>query len=179
MAPKTPRTPQTPSSKVTARVDWKQCASCASTFVLRDSLRHEAVCSIIASQELLLADINHGFVIDKRLCGVLEEKACKDCLQHVQKLQKCHVVLVSPSAMQLCGVEIGSHVEVKSFNKKSSIFVAWPCYHIAPSAIFIEPEGTQFIYPRVNCLQHHFKHSSNSFEAFDYGPAEESLFVCH
>lgn len=146
MAPKTPRTPQTPSTRAAVRVEWKKCVSCASTFVLRDSLRHEAVCPVIASQEFSVADINHGFVLDKRLCGVLDEKGCKDCLQHVHKLQKLHVVLVSPSAMQLCNIVIGSQVEVESFDSRSSTFIAWPCCHIPPSAIFIDPEGILSLY---------------------------------
>lgn len=114
--------------------------SCTATFVLRDSLRHEVVCSAIASHDFTDADVNHGFVCNKRLCGVLEDKACKECLQHVHKLQKSHVVLISPSAMQLCGIVIGSHVEVETFESKSSTFVAWPCCHIPPSSVFIDPE---------------------------------------
>lgn len=145
MAPKTPRTPQTPS-KFGTKVEWKSCASCACTFVLRDSLRHEAVCSVLASQDFSDADVNHGFVFNKRLCAVLEDKTCKECLQNVHKLQKSHVALVSPSAMQLCGIVIGSHVEVETFDSKSSIFVAWPCCHIPPSSIFIDPESMGFFY---------------------------------
>ena len=149
MAPKTPRTPQTPS-KILAKVEWKECASCAATFVLRDSLRHEAVCSAIAGHDFSVTDVNHGFVLNKRLCGVLEEKACKDCLQHVHKLQKIHVVLISPSAMQLCGIVIGSHVEVATFDSKSSTFIAWPCSHISPAAFYIDPDGNFDLFPCKN-----------------------------
>lgn len=145
MAPKTPRTPQTPSSKFNPKVEWKQCASCGSTFVLRDSLRHEAVCSVIANRNFSETDINHGFVLNKCLCGVLEDKGCKDCLHHVQKLHKSHIVLVSPSAMQLCGIVIGSVVEIETFDLKSSTFVAWPCCHIPPSAIYVDPESNVFV----------------------------------
>lgn len=141
MPPKTPRTPQTPSSRLNLKVEWKLCASCGSTFVLRDSLRHEAVCSVIANRNFSGNDINHGFILEKRLCAVLEDKGCKDCLQHVQKLNKCHIALVSPSAMQLCGIVIGSHIEIESFDSKSSTFIAWPCSHLPPSSIYIDLES--------------------------------------
>lgn len=172
MAPKTPRTPQTPS-KFGTKVEWKSCASCASTFVLRDSLRHEAVCSVIASQDFTDADVNHGFVFNKRLCGVIEDKACKECLQHVHMLQKSHVALVSPSAMQLCGIVIGSHIEVETFDSKSSTFVAWPCCHIPPSSIFIDPESILFVY----MYKFHEKGSNfiSSSKGDINGPAKESL----
>ena len=152
MAPKTPRTPQTPS-KATARVEWKQCSACKSTFVLRDSLRHEAVCSAIAANDFSIADVNHGFITNKIFYPVFDDSGCKDCFQLAVKLQRSQLMLVPPSVMQLTGIQIGSHVLVETHDSKLSTFMAWPCSHISPSSVHIDPDGTQFLY----CLIHYLK----------------------
>lgn len=140
MAPKTPRTPQTPS-KTTARVEWKQCSSCKSTYVLRDSLRHEAVCSVIAANDFSIADVNHGFISNKVFYPVFDDNGCKECFQLAVKLQRSQLMLVPPSAMQLAGIQIGSHVLVETHHSKLSIFMAWPCSHISPSSVHIDSDG--------------------------------------
>ena len=142
MAPKTPKTPQS-AGRILTRAEWKTCVSCTATFPTRDSLKHEAVCSAIAAGELTLPEINHGFILHRKLHGIIEESGCKECLQLAGKVQATHVLLVSPSAMQLCGMEIGSHVlaESGSINSKQSTFIAWPCSHIQPAAFVANSEG--------------------------------------
>lgn len=142
MAPKTPKTPQS-AGRVQTRAEWKNCVSCLATFVARDSLKHEVVCSALATGELPLAEINHGFILDRKLNAVFEENGCKDCLQLAAKVQASHVMLISPSAMQLCGIEIGSHIlaETCAPSNIMSTFIAWPCSHIPPSSFVINSEG--------------------------------------
>lgn len=141
MAPKTPRTPQTPSSRTTTKVEWKQCSTCKATFALRDSLRHEAVCSVIATQDFSIADVNHGFVLNKAFYAVFDDNGCKDCLQLAVKLQRPQMMLIPPSIMQLTGIQIGSHVLVETQDCKLSTFTAWPCSHISPSSMYTDPDG--------------------------------------
>ena len=146
MAPKTPRTPRTPQSpsKIIVRVDWKVCGSCNATFTVKDSLRHEAVCPVIASKEFNVKDMNHGFILDKKIHGqISEEPNCIDYSHYAVKVQKSHVALISPSAMQLCGIQIGTHIlfEACDSTNTTSTFLAWPCSHIYSSDVFVDPEG--------------------------------------
>ena len=151
MAPKTPRTPKTPQSpsRIIARVDWKICGSCNATFTVKDSLRHEAVCPAIASRDFNVRDMNHGFILDTKIHAVIcEEPNCTDYSQYAVKVQKSHVALLSPSAMQLCGIQIGSHILFEACDSASTIstFLAWPCSHIFSSEVFVDAEGKQIFW---------------------------------
>ena len=150
MAPKTPRTPQN-AARLQIRAEWKTCAVCSASFAARDALKHEALCSVVASKELVSAnDINHGLVLEKKLYSILEENGCRECLQIAVKVQASHIILISPSAMQLCGVSIGAYVLVES-DAVSSTFIAWPCSHIPPASFVIDSSGIFKINQAVPC----------------------------
>lgn len=145
MAPKTPKTPQN-TARLQARAEWKTCSTCSACFVARDALKHEALCSVVAGGgELSTVEINHGLVLRGKLYGLLsdDQSGCRDCLQLAAKVQASHVILISPSAMQLCEIQIGSYIfaETDMDGNCSSTFLAWPCSHISPSSISINPES--------------------------------------
>ena len=139
MPPRTPKTPSKTPSKVSQIVEWKTCTQCQSTFHPKD--RHETTCPSVVSHEFSSAE--HGLIYEKQLYATVQESACKECPQFLMKIDKTHIVLVSPSAMQLCQVQIGSHVLVETCESPPMawVFVAWPCLHLHPTSIYIENEG--------------------------------------
>ncbi|KAL3881045.1 hypothetical protein ACJMK2_033245 [Sinanodonta woodiana] len=117
-----------PPRSRTIRPEWNECLICKRIIHGKDLLQHKELCSNISTT-------THGFVLNNVLHGVVSPVKDIDKIP-VPKAIKEEVILLNPSAMQLCRITIGRACVVGG----RTVQIAWPSQSISPTGVGLQEE---------------------------------------
>ncbi|KAK3611412.1 hypothetical protein CHS0354_034859 [Potamilus streckersoni] len=110
------------------RPEWNECIICKRIIHGKDLLQHKEVCSGISTPR-------HGFILNNVLHGVVSPVKDLDKIP-VPKALKEEVILLNPSAMQLCQLYTGRECVVGG----RTVQIAWPSQSVSPTGVGLQEE---------------------------------------